>query len=102
MPLKILAIDDDEFIRIFMKDVFWLHKKSSDTFAIVQDLKKAKEFLKDPKSKPNLIFLDLRIPLAQGDAPDIENSFRFLKELKANTDTKDIKVVISFWGCSHS
>lgn len=93
-PLKILAIDDDEFIRIFMKDVFWLHSKSGDKFDVVSDLKKAKDFLKDPQNKPNLIFLDLRLPEVEGQTPDIENSFRFLMELRKNPETKDIKVII--------
>ena|SRR3989344_7334222 len=93
-PLKILAIDDDEFIRIFMKDVFWLHKRADETFSVVSSIKKAKEFLKSPESKANLIFLDLRLPFANGEAPDMENSFKFLKELKSGADTKDIKVII--------
>ena len=93
-PLKILAIDDDEFIRIFMKDVFWIYGKTADTFTIVSDLKKAKAFLSDPKTKPNLIFLDLRLPNEDGGAPDMENSFKFLEGLKKTESTKNIKVIV--------
>lgn len=93
-PIKVLAVDDDEFMRIFLKDVFWLHNNSNDKFDVVSNLKKAKEFVKDEKSKPNLIFLDLRLPEEDGQTPDMENSFRFLSELKKNPATKNIKVII--------
>lgn len=92
--MKILAIDDDEFMRIFIKDVFWLHNKTGDKFDVTSDLKRAREFIQDQKTRPNLIFLDLRLPEEEGQTPDMENSFRFLSELKKNPSTKDIKVII--------
>lgn len=93
-PLKIISIEDDEFMRIFLKDVFWIHNQNKDEFYLFGNLKKAKEFLADPKNKPDLIFLDLRLPDYEGGQAGMEGSFKFLEDLKTNPETKDIKVII--------
>lgn len=93
-PIKILAIEDDEFMRIFLKDVFWIHGGTQAEVNITSNLEKAKEFFKDEKAIPDLIFLDLNLPEKDGASPKMENSFNFLEELKSNPRTKNIKVII--------
>ena len=93
-PLKILAIENDEFMRIFLKDVFWIHNKGQDQFHIFGCLKKAKEFLEKPENKPDLIFLALKVPEDDGGKPDIEGSFHFLKDLKSNSQFQNVKIII--------
>ncbi|MBI2514765.1 response regulator [Candidatus Wolfebacteria bacterium] len=93
-PLKIISIEDDEFMRIFLKDVFWIHNQNKDEFYLFGDLKKARDFLADPQNKPDLVFLDLRLPDYEGGQAGMEGSFKFLEELKTNEQTKDVKVII--------
>jgi len=63
-PIKILSIEDDEFMRIFLRDVFWMHSSPEDfKFDVLENIKKAKEFLKDPKNKPDLILLDMMVSI---------------------------------------
>ena len=93
-PLKILIIEDDEFMRIFLKDVFWIHNGSGKELYLAGTLSQGRQIMNDPGFKPDIIFLDLRLPEKQGDTPELEGSFRFLEELKSNPQTKDIKVII--------
>lgn len=96
-PIKILSIEDDEFMRIFLKDVFWIHgMKGNDNFefSIVSDFKKAREVLSDPANRPDVILLDLMMADKEGGMVDREAGFRFLEEIKAQKETKSIKVII--------
>ena len=93
-PLKILSIDDDEFIRIFLKDIFWMHGGNQHDLTVFPNIKKARQFMTDPKNKPDLIFLDLRLPEEDGGPVGVENSFKFLKDIKTSPETKDVKVII--------
>lgn len=95
-PIKILSIEDDEFMRIFLKDIFWIHgSKNNIEFASVENVKKAEEILEDKKFMPNLIFLDLVLPDEEsGKAATMASAFQFLEKLKANPQTKDVKVIV--------
>lgn len=95
-PIKILSIEDDEFMRIFLKDIFWIHgSKSNIEFVSVENVKKAEEILEDKKFAPDLIFLDLVLPDKEsGKAATMASAFQFLEKLKANPQTKDVKVIV--------
>jgi len=94
-PIKILSVEDDEFMRIFLKDVFWLHGISNNfQFNVVENIKKAEDCVANPETKPDLIFLDVVLPDHIGGTLDKEGGLRFLQELKSNPETKNIKVVI--------
>ncbi|MBU1159720.1 response regulator [Patescibacteria group bacterium] len=96
--IKILLVDDDEFIQIFFKDVFWVHDHNKDYEVLVaHDLKEAKKIIDDSKTKPNIVFLDL--VLVKNDVKgqfvfDDNESLKLLKALKSDTKTKDIVIVI--------
>ena len=95
--IKILSIEDDEFMRIFLKDVFWIHGMKGDDnfeFSIVNDFKKAREVLGDPANRPDVILLDLMMADKEGGIVDREAGFHFLEEIKSNKDTKNIKAII--------
>jgi CheY-like chemotaxis protein len=55
--IKILLIDDDEFIRMLIKDIFWVHGKGRCQIYAVSSIKEGEEILK--KENIDLIFLDL-------------------------------------------
>jgi DNA-binding NarL/FixJ family response regulator len=95
--IKILSIEDDEFMRIFLKDVFWVHgmqAKDDVKLTMVDSFKKVKDILCDPSTRPDIILLDLMVPDENEGIVDREAGFHFLEEIKTNKDTKDIKVII--------
>lgn len=92
--LKILSIENDEFMKIFLKDIFWIHGANKEDLNIFGNLKKAREFLKNPENKPDIILMGIGLPEEDGEKIDVKNGFRFLEDLKSNPETKDIKVII--------
>lgn len=100
-PIKILAIENDEFIKIFLKDAFWIHgHKNNFQITIIDSLEKAEKIINNPETKPHLIFLDLFLPPAGGMRTNIrqatgnEAAILFLKKLKSDSKTKNIKVIV--------
>ncbi|HVN26076.1 MAG TPA: response regulator [Candidatus Paceibacterota bacterium] len=94
---RILLVDDDEIIRIYFHDVFWIYgfERTCD-LAVAQNLDDAEKAVADPASRPDVVFLDLAIPKKVEDRTiiDPENSFAFLERIKRDPATKDIKVLI--------
>lgn len=94
-PIKILSVEDDEFMRIFLRDIFWIHGvKHNYEFQMTENTGKAKELLQDPKNRPDIIFLDLMLPDHTGGTLDKEAGFHFLEYIKSTPELKDIKVII--------
>lgn len=94
---KILAIEDDEFMKIFLRDVFWIHGfHETHSLNIVENVGKAEALLKDENVKPDLIFLDVMSASNRGwnSVADMEARFQFLKKIKADKATKNTKVII--------
>ncbi len=87
--IKILLIDDDEFIRILIKDIFWVHGKGKYQVFDVESIEKGEKLLKEEKI--DLIFLDL---MFLKDGKGAVSSLDFLKRIKSNPETRDIKVII--------
>jgi len=87
--IKILSIDDDEFIRVLLGDIFWVHGRGRCEFYVVENTKKAEEFIL--KNKPDLIFLDLML---HENGSNENDSLFFLKRIKDDPAMKSIKVII--------
>lgn len=82
-------------MRIFLKDIFWIHgSKGNIEFTSVKNIKEAEETMKNKNFAPNLIFLDLLLPGEESGKNDMAASFQFLEKLKADPQTQDIKVVV--------
>jgi len=94
--MSILSVEDDEFMRIFLKDIFWMHGTPKNLKLYqVESIQKAKEFLTDRANKiPDLILLDVRLPEKDGENPKNDAGLVFLKELRLDPKTKDKKIVI--------
>lgn len=79
---KVFIVEDDEFLRSLnarkLEDAGYAVSVAVDGASAIQMI---------PAEKPNLIFLDLLLP---GD----KDGFDVLQEIKANSETKDIPVIV--------
>lgn len=96
--IKILLVDDDEMMRIYFRDVFWIHS-NGDIYnvATVSSLKEAEKIVEDETTRPDIIFLDLMIPVrGEDNSPDgqMERGISFIEKVKSITTTAPIKVII--------
>ena len=58
--IKILLIDDDEMMRIYFRDIFWIHsKKDVYDVQMVSSFEEAEKIVKNENTKPDTIFLDV-------------------------------------------
>lgn len=87
--IKVLLIDDDEFIRLLVKDIFWVHGKDKYQFFEAKNIEEAKKILNE--EKPNIIFLDL---VFQEGGKGAMSSLSFLREIKSEPNTQNIKVIV--------
>lgn len=92
--IKVLAIDDDEFMRIFLKDVFIVHSNKSMPyeFSSASCVKEGEAMIKS--NKPDILLLDLSLPFEPGGKPVIDNGFKILQDVKADKDLKDVKILV--------
>lgn len=96
--MKILLIDDDEMMRIFFRDIFWIHGHSGEyEITAVESVQKSEDLINNKETRPDIIFLDLLMPTAPGSGyssmkPDL--SINLLKKIKSDEELKKIKVVI--------
>lgn len=95
--IKILLVDDDEFIKILFRDIFWIHDVGKIyEVSTVANLDQAKEIIKNQESCPDVIFLDLNLkgPKMGNFSLEENKSFNFLKDLKNDKKTKNITIII--------
>ncbi len=81
MSHKILIIEDDDFLRSLA-----VTKLEKEGFAVFMATDGKAGIDQVAQETPDLIILDLMLPVMDG--------FEVLKTLKANTATKDIKVIV--------
>jgi len=94
-PVKILSVEDDEFIRLFLNDVLWIHGvKDNLNFATAETTGQARILIQNPSSRPDLILLDLMLPTGDGGKSDLENGISLLEEIKTDPDLMKIKVIV--------
>ena len=96
--IKILVVDDDEMMRIYFRDIFWIHGRS-DTYdvAIAASILEAEKQLADKDTRPDTIFLDMMMPIVgEVNSPDeqIKRTFSFIKKIKENKELSDTKIII--------
>ncbi|MFZ2832188.1 MAG: response regulator [Minisyncoccia bacterium] len=94
---KILLIDDNEIVRLMFSNVFWLHgldeKYELNTVGTIEE---AFDFIKEPTTKPDIIFTGLVMPFMKDGKKETsaEAGFSLLKNIKENLDTTLIRVIV--------
>ena len=96
--IKILLVDDDEMMRIYFRDIFWIHGRS-DTYEIIMasSLIEAEERVTNKETKPDTIFLDMMMPVEgakNGPEDQIDRTLSFIKKVKSAGETKNTKIII--------
>lgn len=95
--INILLVDDNEVIRIFFKDIFWLHGLEGDFhLEVASGVDEAWAILRNPEKKIDVVFLDLVMPFRK-DGKEITTSeagMSILREIKADEKLKQVKVIV--------
>lgn len=95
--IKILLVDDDEMVRIYFRDIFWIHGlEYKYELSTVENIKKAEGLINDPQTRPQIVFLDLVMPMEyQGKIITTpEAGFTLLKKIKSDPQLKNIIVIV--------
>ena len=96
--IKILLIDSDEMMRIYFRDVFWIHGRS-DTYEITvaSSLEEAEKKITDKETKPDTIFLDVMMGSSgwhiSGDE-QVKKALSFIERIKKDKEMSSIKIII--------
>jgi DNA-binding NarL/FixJ family response regulator len=95
---KILLIDSDEMMRIYFRDIFWIHGRS-DTYEITMasSLEEAEKKMTDKETKPDTIFLDIMMTSpgerTSGDE-QIRKNLSFIERIKKDKDMSAMKIIV--------
>lgn len=95
--IKILLIDDDEIIRIYFQDIFWIHGLDDKySLSLTNDIKKAEEMVGNPSTRPDIIFMDLVMPMEKDGriVTTPETGFNFIEKIKSDEQLKKIKIIV--------
>jgi CheY-like chemotaxis protein len=96
--IKILLVDDDEMMRIYFRDIFWVHGRSDKYEVIIaSSIEEAETKITDKDSKPDTIFLDVMMPIKDGDnspANLVKRCLSFISRVKSDPSFKDTKIVV--------
>lgn len=92
--IRILLVDSNEMVRIYFRDIFWIHglEEKYELF-VAEDIEKAQKLVRDDNSRPALVFLDLDVDSKLGKKGP-EASFSFIQAIKDDPALKEIKIVI--------
>lgn len=96
--IKILLVDDDEMMRIYFRDIFWIHGRNDKyEVTMASSLEEALGVVMNKDTKPDTIFLDIMMPIKGGkNSPDeqISRSLSFIEKVKGNKDITPTKIII--------
>jgi DNA-binding NarL/FixJ family response regulator len=96
--IKILLIDDDEMMRIYFRDIFWIHGGDNKyEISMASSLAEAEKIISNKDTKPDTIFLDVMMIVKDGDnSPhqQLERTLSFIKKVREDKDLSSIKIII--------
>lgn len=95
--IRILLVDDDEMMRIYFRDIFWIHGRSNDyEILMASSIEEAENIIKDKNTCPNTIFLDLVLSSRKSGVSSFNMSqcIGFVKKIKSNKELSNIKIIL--------
>ena len=96
--IKILLVDDDEMMRIYFRDIFWMHGRS-DVYEIdlATSVEEAEKIIENKDTRPDTVFLDVMMstPGVNNNIHEqIQKTLNFVKKIKENKDFCATKIII--------
>jgi len=96
--IKILFIDSDQMMRIYFRDIFWIHGRS-DTYdvSIASSIEEAEKQVLDKNTRPDTIFLDIvmsSLGLNNSADEQVKKTLAFIEKIKKDKELSSIKIVI--------
>jgi len=94
---KILLVDNNEFIRIYFREVRWMHGlESKYDMEVASDIDEAEHLIRNPSTRPTIIFLGLVMPMVVNgrSVTTAKAGLSLLEKIKTNDELKSIKVII--------
>ena len=94
--VNILMVDEDEYTKIFFKDIFWLHGLDEKfELTMVNSAGEAEKILKDKKDEITCVFFDLVMSVEKDgrSKKTPEGGLAFLKSIKDNPELKKVKMI---------
>ena len=96
--IKILLVDDDEMMRIYFRDIFWIHG-GDNKYEIMMSpsLMDAEKKIQAKETKPNTIFLDVMMTVkGEDNSPhgQLDRTLSFIRKIKEDKDLSHIKIII--------
>lgn len=95
--IKVLLIDDNEVVRIFFKDIFWIHGLEEDfELQVAEGVEGARKILSNPDYSPDVVFLDLVMPIEINgkNTTTPEAGLTILKEIRENPRLSGVSVFV--------
>ena len=96
--VKILLIDDDDMMRIYFRDIFWIHSRRIQyEVNMASSISEAESIITDKETRPDSIFLDVLMSTNGGKntpAFQIARSLEFISKIKKDKDLSKIKIVL--------
>lgn len=95
--VRVLLVDDEEIVRIYFRDIFWIYDLQSHfEILVASDISEAEKIIMNKATRPKVIFLDLVLPYEKDGrvSKTPEGSFMLLQKIKSDPELKNIKVVI--------
>lgn len=94
--IKILAVEDDEFMKMFLKDVFLVHGKNSGKrdfdLVLKETTDDARKYLEN--NVPEVVMLDLALPKRLGDRPMSDEGFGVLSMMRSDKRFVNTKILV--------
>lgn len=95
--IRILIIDSDEMMRIYFRDIFWIHGRSNEyDISMASSIEEAEKIVFDVNTCPDTIFLDIVMAAKKShvSALEIARSVEFVSKIKNNKEFSKIKIIL--------
>jgi len=95
--IKILIIDSDEMMRIYFRDIFWIHGRTKEyEIETASSLEEAETIIYDKLTRPDTIFLDIMTVSKKNHISPLEISrcVDFITKIKSEKEMPLIKVIL--------
>jgi CheY-like chemotaxis protein len=95
--IKVLIADGSELVRIYFRDIFWINGfENCCDLSVAADLDETEAIVKDPATRPDVIFLglSLRKKIDGRTFIDPKYSFEFAHRIKTDPELRHIKIFV--------